>query len=93
MSDDCSAAVKKKLAEGKLPDFNMDAQACRFATKIFLSHLHALWYWDSYGKPPPKPFAIEHLGHAHIIRVPNSEAFPGFDDAYYGSGIAQQAAE
>ncbi len=78
-------AVKDKLAAGKLPDFNIDARARRYAVKIFLSHLQALMYWDHYGKAPPKPHAISILGHAHEIYIPNTELFPGFDEAYYGA--------
>jgi len=79
-----SADVKKILATGKLPAGNIDSQATRFVAKIFLSHLHAVWYFDHFKKPPPKPFATAILGHAHEIRVPNSEMFAGFDEAYYG---------
>jgi hypothetical protein len=80
-----SADVKTKLAEGKLPDGNLDRQACNITAKMLLSHLHAIMYWDHYGKPPPKPFAISILGHAHEVRIPNIEMFPGFAEAYYGA--------
>lgn len=81
-----SEDVKKVLAQGKLPASNLDSQACRFATKIFLSHLHAVWFWDHFGAIPPKPFPIAILGHAHEIRVPHAEEFfPGFTEAYYGN--------
>jgi hypothetical protein len=86
-----SADVKKTLQQGKLPAGNLDHQACNFAAKMFLSHLHALMFWDHYGKPPPKPFAMAILGHAHEIRVPNSDMFPGFDEAYYGNKAAEAA--
>lgn len=79
-----SADVRKTLAEGKLPANNIDAQATRFATKIFLSHMHAVMYWNRYGKAPPKPFAISILGHAHEIAIPELAMFPGLSDAYYG---------
>jgi len=79
-----SADVKKILATGKLPAGNIDSQATRFVAKIFLSHLHAVWYFDHFKKPPPKPFATAILGHAHEIRIPNTAMFAGFDDAYYG---------
>jgi hypothetical protein len=88
-----SADVKATLAEGKLPDGNLDRQACNYAVKLFLSHLHAVMYWDRYKKPTPKPFAISILGHAHEIRVPHSEMFSGFDEAYYGGGQMMEAAE
>lgn len=80
-----SADVRKTLAEGKLPSGNLDRQACNWAAKIFLCHLHAVMFWDRFGKAPPKPFAIQHLGHAHEIRVQNAEMFPGFAQAYYGA--------
>jgi hypothetical protein len=79
-----SADVRKTLADGKLPANNLDAQATRFATKIFLSHMHAVMYWTRYHKAPPKPFAISILGHVHEIAIPNTDMFPGFADAYYG---------
>jgi hypothetical protein len=83
-----SAEVKKSLAQGRLPAGNLDSQACRFATKMFLSHLHAVWYWDHFGTVPPKPFAIAILGHAHDIVIPNMDTFPGLEDAYYGKKAA-----
>jgi hypothetical protein len=86
-----SADVRKTLAEGKLPAGNLDRQACNFAAKIFLSHLHVVMYWDKYKKAPPKPFAISILGHADEIKVPNLEMFPGLEEAYYGSAMMQAA--
>jgi hypothetical protein len=85
-----SANVKKTLKEGKLPDGNLDRQACNITAKIFLSHLHSVMYWTHYNKAPPKPFAIAVLGHAHEVMVPHAEMFPGFVEAYYGR---RQAAE
>jgi hypothetical protein len=41
--------------------------------KLFVSHLHHVWYWIEFNTLPPKPFVIEHLGHAHVIRPPNFE--------------------
>jgi hypothetical protein len=79
-----SADVKKTLKEGRLPDGNLDRQACNITAKLFLSHLHAVMYWQHYGKAPPKPFAMSILGHAHEIAVPNAGMFPGFVEAYYG---------
>jgi hypothetical protein len=74
--------VKDKLKSGQLPDFNIDARARRYAVKIFLSHLHAILFWDFYGKAPPKPFAIPILGHAHELSIPHADFFPGFTEAY-----------
>jgi hypothetical protein len=86
-----SADVKRTLAKGELPDGNLDRQATRYVAKIFLSHVQALMFWDRYGKAPPKPFAIEILGHADEIRIPNTEMFPGFDEAYYGRRLDEAA--
>lgn len=79
-----SADVRKVLAKGMLPPNNIDRQACNWVAKMFLSHLHAVMYWDHYRKPPPRPFEIQFDGHAHEIAVPNTaEHFPGFHEAYY----------
>lgn len=86
-------AVKDKLKAGTLPDFNIDARARRYAVKMFLSHLQAVWYWSHFKKAPPKPHAIAHLGHVHEIKVPMTEMFPGFAKAYYGEEETLQAAE
>lgn len=45
----------------------LDSRARRYAVKIFLSHLHQVWYEFHHGRPAPRPFAVEHLGHAHVI--------------------------
>jgi hypothetical protein len=82
VSAGATKAVKDKLKSGQLPDFNIDARARRYAVKIFLSHLHAILFWDFYGKAPPKPFAIPILGHAHELSIPHADFFPGFTEAY-----------
>ncbi len=79
-----SADWKKILQTGKLPAGNLDRQACNQTAKMFLSHLHAIMYWDHYGKAPPRPFMIAIKGHAHEVKVPNADMFPGFEEAYYG---------
>lgn len=70
--------VKNKLKDGKLPDFNIDARARRYAVKIFLSHLHAVWHFDHFKRHAPLPFVIEHGGHAHVIEIPHADLVPGF---------------
>ena len=42
----------------------------RYAVKLFLSHWHYRAHEVHYGVPPPKPYVIEHLGHAHMIPPP-----------------------
>lgn len=59
----------KAYSKGKLPPAHIHARAKRYAVKIFLSHLFDGWYRAHYNEAPPKPFAIAHLDHAHIIEV------------------------
>jgi hypothetical protein len=61
------------LIQGKLPPAQIDARARRYAVKMFLSHLHHIWYEIHYGEKPPKPFAIAILNHAHYIPPPGLE--------------------
>jgi Transposase IS116/IS110/IS902 family len=74
---------KKVLKQGKLPAGNIDRQACNQTAKMFLSHLHAVMFWEHFNTAPPKPFTIAILGHAHEVKVPNIDMFPGFEKAYY----------
>lgn len=60
----------KHYSEGKLPPAHIQQRSERYATKMFLSHLHEFWYENHFGEKPPKPFAIEILGHAHKISRP-----------------------
>ena len=46
--------TKKVLQSGKLPDAQIDAQARRFAVKIFLSHYHAVAFQAHHGEPAPR---------------------------------------
>jgi hypothetical protein len=55
---------------GKLPDSHIYSRAKRYAVKLFLAHLHEVWYKHHFGKEPPLPYAISHLGHAHKINPP-----------------------
>jgi hypothetical protein len=65
--------IKRKAGEGvpMLPPAQIHARARRYAVKLFLSHLHTVWYEMHFKCRPPNPFVIEHLGHAHYIQVPN----------------------
>ncbi len=61
---------KTIYSEGKLPDGHIHARAKRYAVKLFLAHLHDVWYRHEYGEAPPLPYPIAHLGHAHKIDPP-----------------------
>lgn len=65
-----STEAYKHLSEGRLPPGQIDARARRYAVKLFLSHLHGEWYQQHFGKPPPLPYPIAILGHAHFIDSP-----------------------
>jgi hypothetical protein len=62
--------TRKWLLKGFLPPAQIDARARRYATKIFLSHLHTVWYKLELGKDAPNPYPITHLGHIENIRPP-----------------------
>lgn len=64
------ADLRKCLESGKLPDGQIHTRAQRYAVKLFLSHLHHVWYECEFNSPPPKPYVIEHLGHVHLMSPP-----------------------
>jgi hypothetical protein len=66
--------VRAALEAGRLPAAQLHARSTRYAVKIFLSHLHQLWYEHEFKTPAPKPFALSHLNHAHMINPPQGEA-------------------
>lgn len=66
-------AVTKTLDQGTkmLPPAHVFARAKRWTVKIFLSHLHEVWFEQHFQRPAPEPYVITHLGHVHKIRRPN----------------------
>lgn len=64
--------TRSKLESGVLSDAQIDAQARRFAVKIFLSHYHAVAYQAHHGEPAPRPYVIAHGDHVHEIAIPNN---------------------
>ena len=56
---------------GKLPPAHIHSRAKRYAVKLFLAHYHHVAYELHHGTPPPKPYVIEHMGHAHYLAPPN----------------------
>jgi Transposase IS116/IS110/IS902 family len=63
----------KHCMGGKLPPAHVNAQARRWVTKLFLSHVHELWYELELGEKPPACFAIAHLGHTDYIPPPHRD--------------------
>lgn len=64
--------TRDTLESGKLSDGQIDAQARRYAVKIFLSHYHAVAYQDHHHKPAPTPYIIAHGDHVHEIAIPHN---------------------
>lgn len=67
--DDTDA--KKYYAAGRLPPARIHLRAKRYAAKLFLAHLHHVMYEIHHGAPPPMPYVLTHLGHAHYLGPPN----------------------
>jgi hypothetical protein len=65
--------AKAKYSEGFLPDGHVHARACRYTSKMFLSHLHHVMHCDYYGMAPPVPYILGNgnNGHSHFIPPPN----------------------
>lgn len=57
--------------EGHLPPAHINSMAKRYAVKMFLSHLHEVWWKHEFKAAPVKPYAIAILEHGHYIPVPN----------------------
>lgn len=58
----------KAYSIGKLPPAHIHARARRWAVKLFLAHLHEQMYRRTFGKAPPLPYPVAHLGHTHVIQ-------------------------
>jgi hypothetical protein len=67
--DDTQA--KKHYLAGQLPPARIHLRAERYATKLFLSHLHHVMFELEFGAPPPRPYILDRGGHAHYIAPPN----------------------
>lgn len=63
-------ADKESYQAGQLPKGRVDLMARRWTVKIFLSHLHHVWWMLENGTEPPVPYAIGVRQHAHYIRPP-----------------------
>lgn len=62
----------KAYIEGYLPKGHVHARAKRWAVKLFLSHWHHVAHQATFGRPPVKPYILDHgHGHVHEIYPPN----------------------
>lgn len=66
-----SAEQRSHYRAGRLPPGRLDLRATRFAVKQFLSDLHAVWFQHEFNVPPPKPYPIAILNHAHERIAPH----------------------
>ncbi len=57
-------------SRGKLPPGHIDARACRWTAKLFLSHLHEKWWKMGTGENYNLPYALSMLNHADYISPP-----------------------
>jgi hypothetical protein len=71
----------KHYSAGRLPPAHVHARSKRYAVKLFLSHYQLVSWYVAHEELPPKPYAIEHKGHAHIIPPPNTDLIPGLSEA------------
>lgn len=62
--------LRKTLEAGRLPAGRLDLRARRYATKLFLAHLHHVMYESRYNEAPPKPYILTRPEHTHYIAPP-----------------------
>lgn len=79
--------TKATYESGHLPAGRLDLRARRYAVKLFLAALHEVMWFNSHGTMPPKPYVIEHLGHADWMGVPNADLIPGLKEAEKAAGV------
>ena len=60
----------KAYITGRLPPAHVHARAKRYAVKLFLAHMHEVWYRHHFKVDPLLPYPIAILGHAHRIPAP-----------------------
>lgn len=73
--------ARKHYEAGKLPPARIHLRSERYAVKLFLSHLHCVWYFQEFGQLPPKPYILTQEGHVHFIGPPNAHLVPGLEAA------------
>lgn len=60
--------LRATYESGKLPDGQIDRRARIYAIKLFLSHVHHVFYECRYGRPPVMPYIFEHdPRHKHYV--------------------------
>lgn len=73
--------ARKRYEAGKLPDARLHLRAQRYAVKLFLSHLHHVWYEIEFNVPPARPYILNeaaHLAHPEFAVHTNFIAPPNW---------------
>lgn len=73
--------ARKHYEAGMLPPARIHLRAERYAVKLFLSHLHWVWYFIDQKQLPPFPYILTQPGHTHFIGPPNAFLVPGLEKA------------
>ena len=60
----------KAYSAGMLPPAHIHARSKRVAVKLFLSHLHEVWWTYEFGSAPPAPYVMSLEKHTHKIEPP-----------------------
>lgn len=54
-----------------LPPAHVLQRACRYTAKLFIAHWQHVAWEAKYGKPPVRPYVLDHVpGHVHFIAPP-----------------------
>lgn len=79
----------KAYASGKLPPAHINARAKRYAVKMFLSHMHLVWWYLEHGTLPAKPYILTpEGGHTHYLLPPHIDAVHGLRKLMAENGYA-----
>lgn len=76
---------------GVLSPGHIHERAKRWTVKIFLAHYHEAAYYVEYGSLPPRPYILEHGGHAHELAPPCVECIDGWAEARAAQGRPVEA--
>lgn len=67
--------IGKKAEDGNgikmLPPAQIHARSKKYAVRMFIYHLHHVWYESVYKQPPPLPYPLAHQGHTDFYPPPS----------------------
>jgi len=71
----------KAYSKGILPPAHIDAQARRYAVKLFMSHVHLVWHFHHHGTIPPEPYGLGLDRHTHFEPPEHLDVIEGLEAA------------